>query len=165
MRAVVLLRCWLIAALVGGAAGLSTGPKTCDAINMCDTINNGAAGVCPDGMELVGAPVRSDTYAIETAATSYTPGDLVPISIKVTQREIQAMRNAGKRQCYCEDDNPSNSPRCPGNTMGAICDCECPTPTTCAHPSNAPRRLRRGCPVTGPVMETAKYLGLLMYAA
>ena len=160
MRSTLQLTTYLLVAAAPFAVALSSGPKSCDAIDLCP------GGVCPDGMELVGAPIRSAHYSLETSSTSWSPGELITLEIKVTQRQIQATRNAGAPQCECQQtDEPTNRRcpgpqcrRCPGNTnldpdWVGMCDCE----------SDIGPRCTFTAPVT-PVMETAKYLGLLMYA-
>ena len=88
------LTCLLLTAPL--AAALSSGPKSCDAIDLCP------GGVCPDGMELVGPPTRSAHYRLETDSSSWSPGELVTLRHMVTQRDIQARRNAGALQCECQ---------------------------------------------------------------
>ena len=83
----------LLACVVGGANAFSSGSTVCDAISLC------AGGTCPTGMEKVGPPIRSSVYRLEAESTSYEPGALVPLVIRVLQPEIEAMRNAGKAQC------------------------------------------------------------------
>ena len=124
---------------VSGVTAESSGSKVCDAINVCP------GGTCPAGMELVGPPLRSAVYRVETDAPTYTPGALVPIRIKVTQPQIASIRNAGKPQCPC------TGRRCPGGAMATVCDCDL---------------VQRQCTVdqANPILETSKYLGLLMYA-
>ena len=146
-------RLLLLAAAAPGAS-VSTGPRVCDTIGVC---RNG----CPGGMELVGPPARSGVYRIEADVTSYTPNELVQLRIEVTAREIQAMRKAGTAQCYCQEKN-SNNKRCPDES--GVCDCVCTAAGECTHPEGTARKVTRGCTLTGPVMETSKYLGLLMYA-
>ncbi len=112
-------------------------------------------------MELVGPPARSDVYRIVAERTSYVPNELVQLRIEVTAREIQAMRKAGTAQCYCEEKNANNK-RCPDES--GVCDCVCTAAGECTHPEGTARKVTRGCTLTGAVMETSKYLGLLMYA-
>ena len=81
-------RLLLLLSVAARAAARSSGAAVCDAINVCES------GVCPEGMELVGPPVRTDTYLIETDKPTYFPNELIEIRIRVTQPQIQAMRNA-----------------------------------------------------------------------
>ena len=123
------------------ASALSSGPKTCDAISLCDE-----DGVCPEGMHLVGPPVRSSTYLVETEAASYTPGKLVTLTVRVVQPTIQGTRNAGKLQCLC------TGKKCPAPY------CDCGDTGKCCGSKNK-------CTLTAePFLEGSKYIGLLLYA-
>ena len=158
MRSTLQLTTYLLVAAAPLAVALSSGAKSCDAIDVCP------GGVCPDGMELVGAPIRSAHYSLETSSTSWSAGELITLEIKVTQRQIRSMRNAGALQCECQQTGQPRERRCPGpkcrrcpgnmnldpNWVG-MCDCGSEVGPTCTV-------------TTTPVMETAKYLGLLMYA-
>ena len=130
----LLLMLATVNALSSPLSGSET-PLLCDAINLCPS------GVCPEGMELVGSPVRDSTYVVEADRASWAPGELVAVSVRVTKQLIQAKRNAGEPQCEC------TGRRCP---EAGICDCG--------------GNLRRCTISTTAVMERAKYLGLLMYA-
>ena len=70
--------------------------QSCDALTLCEIPDNGTTR-CPDGMSKVAPPVRSDVYvlATEDGSTSYTPGELLPLTISVTQRRIIAKRDRG----------------------------------------------------------------------
>ena len=140
----------LLFSIAARAAARSSGAAVCDAINVCES------GVCPEGMELVGPPVRTDTYLIETDKPTYFPNELIEIRIRVTQPQIQAMRNAGKPQCVCtQTGEPRENRRCPGNVdlmPGWTGSCDCGTTA-------------RRCDITTtPVLEQSKYLGVLLYA-
>lgn len=126
---------WLYLGSLRCVGALSSGPKLCDAIGVC------GGNACPEGMHLVGAPKRTAAYAVETDGTSYFPGSLVQIRIRVAQPTIQKQLNAGTPQCECS----SGKGRC-----GPNCDCGA--------------KIKK-CKVTGnPFMESSKYIGLLVYA-
>ena len=115
----------------------SSGSTICDAIHICES------GTCPDGMELVGKPERSEVYRVETDSASYTPGGLVELRIRVMQPMVAAKRNAGKSQCSC------TGRRCPELSSAGGCDCDLQ---------------QRRCTVGDPILEPSKYLGLLLYS-
>ena len=64
--------------------------QACDAISLCQP-------VCPPGMTAVAPPERSDVYHFQTAhsATSYVPGELVPLTLDVVSYTIRGKRDAG----------------------------------------------------------------------
>ena len=66
--------------------------QSCDAINVCEP-------VCPPGMTAVAPPERSDVYQLRVvdSATSYRPGELIPLELEVTRRTIPGKRNAGAK--------------------------------------------------------------------
>ena len=76
--------------------------QSCDAINICGAP---PAGVCPSGMTLVAPPERSSTYTLRTAdkglpsndPTSYIPGELMTLYLRVTARHILGKEDAGRR--------------------------------------------------------------------
>ena len=70
--------------------------QTCDALTLCTIPDNGTTR-CPDGMHMVAPPVRSDVYvlATEDGSASYTPGQLLPLTISVTRRRIVGKRDLG----------------------------------------------------------------------
>ena len=72
--------------------------QTCDAISLCtipDAATNGTR--CPDGMSQVAPPRRSDVYELkhEDGSSSYTPGKLVTLTLRVTRKQIMGKINAG----------------------------------------------------------------------
>ena len=70
--------------------------QTCDALTLCAIPDNGTTR-CPDGMHMVAPPVRSDVYflATEDGSASYTPGELLLLTISVTRRRIIGKRDRG----------------------------------------------------------------------
>lgn len=84
----------------GGDPGRQGSPawQSCDAIYVC------GSGVCPSGMSLVAPPVRSDTYTLRTGRgpshnldpTQYVPGELLPLYLQVTRRQIPGKEDAGR---------------------------------------------------------------------
>ena len=128
-------------ALITAVASVSSGAKVCDAIDLC------AGGTCPEGMDLVGPPERTDVYRVETDTESWSPGELITVRVLVKSASIVAKRNAGKTQCTCI------GRRCPAPNSAGGCDC-----ATCCD------GIARRCEVGPEIMETSKYLGLLMYA-
>ena len=97
------MHCCLLLGLAGSAHGFSSGGgsgtddngvpflQSCDAITLCAPV------VCPPGMTAVAPPERSDVYRFGTAdgATSYLPGELLPMVLNVTARTILGKRDAG----------------------------------------------------------------------
>ena len=78
----------------GGSAADDNGVpflQSCDAITLC------APFVCPPGMTAVAPPERSDVYRFgtESGATTYVPGELLPMVLDVTARTIRGKRDAG----------------------------------------------------------------------
>ena len=75
--------------------------QTCDAIGLCNIPDTATDAItayrCPDGMSAVAPPVRSPVYVLgtEDGATSYTPGKLVPLTLRVTQKQIMGKRDRG----------------------------------------------------------------------
>ena len=71
----------------------------------CDAIYTCGSGVCPAGMTLVAPPVRSDTYTFRTALGAnpnddpkgYVPGELLPLYVSVTRRQIRGKEEAGQK--------------------------------------------------------------------
>ena len=78
----------------GGGSG-----QTCDAIGVC------SGGTCPDGMELVAPPTRSTAYSVRSGSasplsdpTTYVPGSLVTIHVRVESQRIQQRKKGGELQ-------------------------------------------------------------------
>ena len=71
--------------------------QTCDALSLCTIPDASGTFHCPDGMHLVAPPTRSDVYvlATEDGSTSYVPGQLVPLIIAVTQKQIVGWQDRG----------------------------------------------------------------------
>ncbi len=76
--------------------------QTCDAINICGVPPH---GVCPSGMTLVAPPERSWVYTLRTGdtgpafadPTSYIPGELMTLYLRITSRVIMGKEDAGRR--------------------------------------------------------------------
>ena len=85
----------------GGEEGRQGSPdsQSCDAIYLC------ALGGCPPGMSLVAPPERSQAYTLRTAdgpdasndPTTYVPGELMPLYLRVTRRTIPGKEEAGMK--------------------------------------------------------------------
>ena len=77
--------------------------RSCDAIGLCGPP---PGNYCPKGMDKVRGPVRSDTYTLRTGdgpswqsdPTSYVPGELLPLYLRVTRPTIM-----GKGYCFRTD--------------------------------------------------------------
>ena len=95
-------------ALLPGAFAFSSGGgedgrEGSPAVQDCDAIYTCGSGVCPPGMTLVAPPERSDVYELRTGtgpspatdATSYIPGELMPLYLRVTQQYIPGKAEAG----------------------------------------------------------------------
>ena len=119
-----------------GGGGEGGSGQTCDVINICNIVWSGSAASCPPGMTSVAAPERSTVYTLTSPNPSYNPDELIELHLRVTARLIQAKRSAGVRQCNCLADTTD----CP---LGYL---PCSSTLTVAH------------------MESAKYIGLLVYA-
>jgi hypothetical protein len=110
-------------------------------------------------MELVAPPSRSAAYSIRSGngatasdPTTYVPGELVTIHIRVEEQRVQQRKKAGELQCYCAPVFKDEIRTCvasydqgetrvvDGITYGPLYPC------------------------TTPYMESAKYIGLLLYA-
>ena len=89
------LRSSVLAFSSGGGSGTDNNGipfvQSCDAITLCAPV------VCPPGMTAVAPPERSDVYRFGTSdgATSYVPGDLLPMVLNVTARKLPGKRDAG----------------------------------------------------------------------
>ena len=76
----------------------------CDAIYTCVYGPDGTK--CPEGMHKVAPPERTATYTIRsgneedpsTDPTTYVPGELLTITIRVTKRSSQSERSRGNSQ-------------------------------------------------------------------
>ena len=74
-------------------------------IQLCDAVDFCSSGTCPRGMHLVAPPTRSSVYQLRTGdlqpvaqdPTSYVPGELVKVYVRVTSRMIPAKYEAGAR--------------------------------------------------------------------
>ena len=96
------LLCTVIMAFSGGGGSGDADDgtplvQTCDALTLC-TIPDGSGGLqCPAGMALVAPPTRSAIYEITTedGSSSYRPGSLVPLTLRVTQKRIMGKKNRG----------------------------------------------------------------------
>ena len=149
-----------ITLVYSGGGGSSGEGQSCDAVNIC------SSGTCPKGMDKVAVPERSAAYTIRTGdgslatdSTSYTPGETVTIFIKVTEHTLQTRVQKGMYLCMCDWPYRDQHSR----------DCTEYTPT-----GNAIRKKRSsdGTVVSypGPIpcktkkMESANYIGLLLYA-
>ena len=89
-------------------------PQMCDGIDVCPSTNVPlpcarrpcpfeVRRVCPGGMTEVAPPVRTDAYSIRTGnaeqsqdPTQYTPGELIPLYVKVLKRTIPGKAEAGR---------------------------------------------------------------------
>ena len=146
---------YLLATVVGYSGGGAPDGKgqTCDAIEVC------AGGTCPIGMTLVAPPERSNVYTIRSGSgvdvaedpLTYTPGETVTLWISVVKKYIQRRVNKGVLTCFC--DYPART---------RIRDsCE-------PWPHNPPVVVNgvsiTSSPCVEPQMESAKYIGFLLYA-
>ena len=142
LLALLLVRAFTAFSTGGGPAG--KGGQSCDAVNIC------SSGTCPAGMENVAPPERSDVYEIHAAngTTKYTPEQTVSIWITVQRKLIRTRVNSGQFAC-----------RCPGaGAVGSVLSIGCGV-------QKLRGKLGGGsllCDV--PMMESAKYIGLLLYA-
>ena len=72
------------------------GVQPCDGLTVCER-------GCPNGMQLVAPPERSDAYTLRTGngaaagsdPRSYVPGELLELYLKVVNRTIPGKANAG----------------------------------------------------------------------
>ena len=85
----------------GGSGETDSGApiqQSCDAIGVCALPDEDGSLKCPDGMHKVAPPVRSEVYVLATEAggTTYVPGELVPLTLTVTQRQILGMVDKGR---------------------------------------------------------------------
>ena len=149
-----------LALAYSGGGGPSGEGQSCDAVNIC------ASGTCPKGMTRVAPPERSSAFTIRTAdgasddPTSYLPGETVTIHIKVTEQLLQNRKSKGKYTCVC--DWPY--------TDQERTDCTTPymPKTSSVRRKRAPDGTYKYYP--GPIpcttkkMESATYIGLLIYA-
>ena len=53
--------------------------------------------VCPNGMTAVAPPERSPVYTLTAASSTYIPGELLHLELRVTQRLIVGKMHAGRR--------------------------------------------------------------------
>ena len=148
-----------LALAYSGGGGPSGEGQSCDAVNIC------ASGTCPKGMTRVAPPERSSAFTIRTAdgaddPTSYIPAETVTIHIKVTEQLLQNRKSKGKYTCVC--DWPY--------TDQERTDCTTPymPKTSSVRRKRAPDGTYKYYP--GPIpcttkkMESATYIGLLIYA-
>ena len=85
----------------GGEEGRQGSPtaQSCDAIYLC------AFGGCPPGMTLVAPPERSTAYTLRTGdgpdpsndPTTYVPGELMPLYLRVTRKMIPGKEESGTK--------------------------------------------------------------------
>ena len=85
----------------GGSGETDSGApiqQSCDAIGVCALPDEDGSLKCPDGMHKVAPPVRSEVYVLATEAggTTYVPGELVPLTLTVTQRQILGLVDKGR---------------------------------------------------------------------
>ena len=84
----------------GGSGELDDGVlilQSCDALNLCKRPDGEGGFMCPDGMTKVAPPVRTQVYSFtaEDGSTSYTPGSLVPLTLRTTRKQILGKRERG----------------------------------------------------------------------
>ena len=138
-----LLHLPILVAYSGGGGEGGTG-QTCDALNLCNVPWDGASAVsCPSGMTKVAPPERTSVYSLTSPSTSYTPGELVEVHLRVTARRIQKKLDAGVRQCQCNM---------------ALADC------SVGYKACGSTYAGGAETATDAYMENAKYIGLLLYA-
>ena len=130
----------LISLVRGFSSGGGTdgGGQSCDAINICKPT------YCPVGMTRVAPPERNETYSISASAREWVPEEAVTITVAVEKKRIQRRMNRGVYTCMCD----------PPYRHRLNNDCK-------------PHVFRTGDPATNctePNMESATFLGLLLYA-
>ena len=152
-----MLVCSLALLLAGRGFSTGGGPaekggQSCDAVNIC------SSGTCPAGMEKVAPPERSDVYQIHAAnaAASYTPGETVSIWITVQRKLIRTRVNNGQFACRC----PGVAPV--GSRLSIGCGVQTFAGKLRKFVLDTTGESSLLCDV--PMMESAKYIGLLLYA-
>ena len=144
--AVVALNFVLLVLAYSGGGGEGGSGQSCDAIDVCNVQWPGQpANSCPPGMTKVAPPERSSVYALTSPSESYAPGELIELHLRVTSRTIQKRLDAGVRQCVCD----KTATGC-DDVLGYL-SCG----TTYADGTMT---------ATEPYLESAKYIGLLLYA-
>ena len=140
------------------------------------------------GMTQVAPPERSEHYSIRTSSVpftqssdlvSYTPDETVSIFIRVEKQRIQKRFNKGTFACYCDAPYRTTQKKdcrtfCPSpcdparNQIRVNCRSACvfvavraPSPLT--HSKSLTHSTTHS-PRSEPQMESAKYIGLLLYA-
>ena len=123
-----------------GGGGEGGAGQSCDAIDLCSVQNK-----CPFGMDKVARPERSSVYSLTSSFSSYVPGELIELHLRVTARRIQKKLNAGVRQCQCD----KAAAGC-DDILGFM-------PCGDAYAEGT-------ATATEPYLESAKWIGVLLYA-